>query len=438
MSEGLAGRRVLVLTSRLVPGLDGGYTVATLQRARLLADAGADVALLSVDPGSAADHAAHRAAFAARGDAASADLFRNLFDEAVADPSWLRAASEPGTPTPGIEYRAIADAPGRPVVSIPVIANNPDWHLTAAAVVVHDAAGDLVLAGFRGLYRAWLAHVVGDAPAVIVCESRQLGELLAGWRPDGVALVHTIHTTHLAAPYAPDAPVNALWQRWFAVAADFDAVLWPTAQQRDDVVARFGPHPGYRVLPNAAPEAVSTPAPPDGPRVVMLNRLAPGKRVDHAIRAWVAVRAAVPDAELDIWGDGALRDELQELIDELGLAASVHLRGRSDAGPAVFDGAAVMLQTTAFEGQGLAALEAMSRGVPVVSYDVRYGPRDQLASGGGILVPDGEESALADALIATLTDAAARTRMADAALARAADFAPARIRDALADALASL
>jgi len=434
VSETLEGVTALVLTSRLIPGLDGGYTVATLQRARLLADAGAQVHLLSVDPGAPADHAVHREAFVATGGAASVDAFRNLFDDAAADPRWLIAAATPGTATAGVEYREIPDAAGRPLLALPVIHGDPDWHLTKAAVVVHAPGGDRILPGFGGLYRAWLAHVVAGLvkPVVLFCESRQLGELLAEDAPHGVKIVHTIHTTHLSPPYSPDAPVNDLWRRWFTVAGRFDAVLWPTEQQRVDAEARFGAHPGAIVLPNAAPPAVDEPAPVDPRRVVLLGRLAPGKRIDHAIRAWRRVVAALPEARLEIWGDGALRDDLQRLIDESGLAASVTLEGRSDAGPALFDGAALMVQTTAFEGQGLAALEAMSRGVPVVSYDVRYGPRDQLGTGGGVLVPDGDENAFADAVVELLQDPAARERAARIALERARDFAPSRIRDALA------
>lgn len=430
----LEGVTALVLTSRLIPGLDGGYTVATLQRARLLADAGAQVHLLSVDPGTPTDHAAHREAFVAAGAAASVDAFRNLFDDAAADPRWLFDAATPGASTPGVAYREIPDAAGRPLLALPVIAGDPDWHLTKAAVVVHAPDGDRILSGFGGLYLAWLAHVVAGLaqPIVLVCESRQLGELLATDPPHGVRIVHTIHTTHLSSPYGPDAPVNDLWRRWFAVADRFDAVLWPTAQQRADAEERFGAHPGATVLPNAAPSAVDDPSPADPHRVVLLGRLAPGKRIDHAIRAWSRVIAAVPGARLEIWGDGALRDDLQRLIDERGLAASVTLEGRSDAGPALFDGAALMVQTTAFEGQGLAALEAMSRGVPVVSYDVRYGPRDQLATGGGVLVPDGDERAFADAVVELLQNPGARERAARIALERAADFAPSRIRDDLA------
>jgi glycosyltransferase involved in cell wall biosynthesis len=448
----------LSLSSRLIPGLDGGYTVATLARARLLEDAGAGpVTLLTVDPGAPEAHAEHRAEFARRGDAASVDRFRNLFDDALADPSWLRAAAAPGEPTEGVEYRPIADATGETIVSIPVIPGDPDWHLTEAAVVVPGAG---VLGGFRGLYAAWLRHVVAglraDDPArtiVVVCESRQLGELIADWDDPRVRLVHTIHNSHLEPPYDdPDGPIGELWRRWFDVAPSFDAVLWPTAAQRADVSARFGGHDTYVVVPNAVdpvpepgpvpepdPAPEPDPVPEPGPglepagapsRVIMLNRLAPQKRVDHAIRAWRQVADAVPGAHLDVYGGGPLRAELQQLVDGLGLTDAVTLHGHVDDRAAAFAGAALFLASPAYEGQGLSTAEALAHGIPAVSYDVRYGPRETIRDA-GVLVPSGDVDALAGALIALLLDDERRAVLATRARPAAAVLEPDTVRGLL-------
>ncbi|BDZ39121.1 hypothetical protein [Microbacterium suwonense] len=191
-----------MLSSRLIPGLDGGYTIATAARARQLAERGADVQVLTVDPADAAAHAAHRAEFVRLGMLPAAVPLRNLFDEAGASSGgaaeWLSAAarsapcgSHAATAEQADEYREITDAESRPILALPVISGDPDWHLSTAPVRVYDEHGDTVgaLPGFGGLYRAWLDHLVEQAerPVVVICESRQLGELLAGWPHPGRA-----------------------------------------------------------------------------------------------------------------------------------------------------------------------------------------------------------------------------------------------------------
>jgi poly(glycerol-phosphate) alpha-glucosyltransferase len=444
----------LILSSRLIPDRDGGYALATLARARQMAAAGVHGGLgpllLTLDPGTPVEHALHRAAFAGRDLVVDPSRMRNLFDEAAAPhggaAAWLRAAADPGEPDPALEYRVIADAEGGPVIGLPVIAGDPDWHVTSAPVTVYDRRGSVagIVEGFGALYRAWLEHVVdglraGDADraVVVVCESRQLGELLAGWDDPALRLVHAIHTIHLEPPFTPDAPLNPLWSRWFSVAERFDAVLWPTDAQRTDVEDRFGSSPVHVVVPHAVGAAASvTPLADRVPgRVVMLNRLAPGKRVDHAIRAFPTVVHEVPGATLDVYGEGPEHDALQRLIDELGLDAHVVLRGLTEDPGRELDAASVFLSTSAFEGQGLSIAEALVHGCPVVAYDVKYGPRDLLAEGGGILVPEADLDALAVALVQLLTDVELRARLTAEAVAAARAVHPDHAMAALAQAV---
>ncbi len=100
----------LILSSRLIPDRDGGYTLATLARARQMAAAGVHDGrgplLLTLDPGTPAEHAQHRAAFAGRDLVVDPARMRNLFDEAAAPhggaADWLRAAAHPGEPDPAL------------------------------------------------------------------------------------------------------------------------------------------------------------------------------------------------------------------------------------------------------------------------------------------------------------------------------------------------
>ncbi len=466
----------LVLSSRLVPGLDGGFTIATMQRARHMAAAGVDAGrgpwLLTVDPGARAEHDAHRAEFARLGLLADPARMRNLFDEAggAAPPgvtasteaagaaAWLVAAARPGALAAGLPYRTVTDAAGHPVIDLPVIAGDPDWHLSTAPVGVWGPEGIIgVLEGFGGLYRAWLSHVVArlraaardpERPVVVVCESRQLGELLVPFAEPGVRIVHTIHTAHTEPPHTPDAPLNPLWARWFGIMDAFDAIVWPTPSQAAAVAARFGARDTFAIVPHPAePAATRVPAAARTPgRVIMLNRLAPGKRVDHAIRAFAAALAQLPvsaepgtqapAARLDIYGDGPARAQLEALIDELGLRGRVHLLGHVPEASTELDDAALLLLTTAFEGQGLVVVEALSHGCPVISYDVGYGPHDMLAGGGGVLVPSGDLEALGVALVRVLGDERLRERLGAEALAAAHRMDIASSMSALAAAVA--
>ena len=79
--------------------------------------------------------------------------------------------------------------------------------------------------------------------------------------------------------------------------------------------------------------------------------------------------------------------------------------------------------TSAFEGYPLSTLESMSRGCPVVSYDIKYGPREQITDGvDGFLVPAGDTALLAQRVIELLQSPELVRRMSAAARARAAQL----------------
>src|SRR5690606_10282559 len=184
----------------------------------------------------------------------------------------------------------------------------------------------------------------------------------------------------------------------------FDAVIWPTRAQRDDVARRFGGDDVHLV----SPHGIELPPVDDSVRepglVVSVSRLAPGKRIDHVIRAFAA--AGAPDTRLEIWGEGPAKASLMQLVATLDVGDRVRLMGQTDDPLAVLRRASLMVTATAFEGQGLSIVEALAAGCPVVSYDVRYGPGDALGRGGGILIPSGDEDALAAGIRRMLTDGA--------------------------------
>lgn len=405
----LPAARYLIAATRLRPGLDGGYTVATMRRAQLLRDAGAEVELLTFDPTPLGDALA---GFIALGLADDGTRMRNLFAELRERPELLRAAELHPLAATHDHQRStlIAADDGTPLLRLPYV-ERADWHRADADIEIYAADGIPLgaLHGFGELYRLWVDLVAAEAtpddqPVVLISEARQLGELLVA-RPRDYAIVHTVHNAHTEPPHAWDSELGPLWEAWFETVDRYDGVIWLTKAQRADAVRRFGEHPNWAVVPHPAPEVDpgSDRLPRDPHRAVMIARLAPQKRVDDAIRAWPAVLQADPDARLDIFGDGPQRAELERLVLELELSDRVTLRGHTNRVADELAGSAALLLTSRYEGQGLAIAEALAAGTPVVAYDIHYGPAEMVRDGvSGALVAPGDVAALADAVAGIL------------------------------------
>lgn len=427
----------LLAASRVDPRLDAGFAVAVMRRARDLRRAGGEAIVLTFNVAGTEENDRIRAEWERRG---LGGAFRNLYDDLRADRSWLREIASPlPAPETGFERNVVTDDAGAPVVALPIVTGDPAWMLSDAPVIVFDGAGEAVgwVPGFGALYRTWLARVAREAAAasgrepVVVCEARQIGEVLVADAPlplpADLPIVHETHANHTLAPHTWDAPMADAWTRWLATADRYDAVTWLTATQRADVERRFGAGVARSfVAPHPAPPVTRVDAPRVPGRIAMLNSLSTRKRVDHALRALARLRDDVPHAHLDVHGDGPERAGLEALAAELGVADAVTWHGYDpDPLPALAAAEAFVLTSTN-EAQGLVVVEALSYGVPVVAYDIPYGPRDMLAGGGGALVPDGDIAGLAAALRSVLTadDPAALREQAYAA-AEAQGFEPA-------------
>ncbi|WP_211878091.1 CDP-glycerol glycerophosphotransferase family protein [Pseudarthrobacter albicanus] len=118
---------------------------------------------------------------------------------------------------------------------------------------------------------------------------------------------------------------------------------------------------------------------------VTLGRLSPEKGHAKLIRAFAEIVEANPNCKLTILGDGPLRQDLQDLIEDLSLEPNVFLAGlRFNPFPAL-QRADCFVFSSDYEGQGLVVLEALILGKPVISTDV-VGPRSVLEDGYGLLV----------------------------------------------------
>jgi glycosyltransferase involved in cell wall biosynthesis len=153
------------------------------------------------------------------------------------------------------------------------------------------------------------------------------------------------------------------------------------------------------------------------PRLMAVGRLKAPKDFVTLIRAL----AALPGREYEalIVGDGPDRGAVEAEIRRLGIEDRVQLAGERDDVPELLASSDVFVLSSRSEGLPVSALEAMAAELPVVASDV--GGLAELVVDGetGILVPAGDEAALAEALGRLVQDRELRQSLGAAGRARA-------------------
>ena len=162
-----------------------------------------------------------------------------------------------------------------------------------------------------------------------------------------------------------------------------------------------------RFAPGGAPHSAP-------PTIVHVSNFRPVKRVDDVVAVFARVRAARP-ARLLLVGDGPERPRIEAAIAARGLADDVQLLGERIDLPAVLRASDVFLLPSETESFGLAALEALACGVPVVASAVGGLPEVIPEGHVGFLRPVGDVGAMADAVTRLLDDPALCAQMGAAA-----------------------
>lgn len=167
------------------------------------------------------------------------------------------------------------------------------------------------------------------------------------------------------------------------------------AQLREAVRAEFGWSEGAVVIGN-------------------VGRLVPFKGQEYLLRAFAGAARAHPDARLVLVGDGELRDELERLSSELGVAGTVAFAGFRDDLTAVYSAFDIYCHSSV-EGGGetfpFAVLQALSQELPVVV--TRVGDVAEMVEDGitGVVVNDRDAGALARPLAELLASQERRLSM---------------------------
>lgn len=158
-------------------------------------------------------------------------------------------------------------------------------------------------------------------------------------------------------------------------------------------------------------------------KVISLGRLSKEKNYASLIHSWVMVHSLHPDWILEIWGEGELKSELQKQIGGLGLQDSAFLKGYTNDVISQLVSSSIFVLSSLYEGFGLVITEAMSCGLPVVSYACPCGPTDIITeSKDGFLVSIGDEQTMAERIIYLIEHLDSRLTMGREALYKSKQY----------------
>jgi N-acetyl-alpha-D-glucosaminyl L-malate synthase BshA len=161
--------------------------------------------------------------------------------------------------------------------------------------------------------------------------------------------------------------------------------------------------------------------------LVHVSNFRPVKRVLDAVRIFAQVASRMP-ARLLMVGDGPDLPAARKLASELQVCSRINFLGNQEAVEPILSCADLFVLPSAYESFGLAALEAMSCGLPVIATDAG-GLKEVIRPGvDGWLCEVGDHTCMAERAIQILSDEATRQKMGKAGRERAIkEFAPERI-----------
>jgi glycosyltransferase involved in cell wall biosynthesis len=179
------------------------------------------------------------------------------------------------------------------------------------------------------------------------------------------------------------------------------------------------------IIPNFFDEIKQPPQLPKKNQAISLGRLCYQKGYDLLIDAWEIVANENTGWTMEIYGNGEDHDALQKQISAKNLQHGVHLNPATDAVNEKLSESGFYVMSSRFETFPMVLLEAMSNGLPVVSFDCPTGPASMLTPNeDGFLVKDGGIQALAQKIIEMIREAELRHEMGQKALENVKRFNP--------------
>ena len=175
--------------------------------------------------------------------------------------------------------------------------------------------------------------------------------------------------------------------------SQLDALVVLTSQDQHD----WGDKIPIYVIPNSYPFYPDIPSTCDNKQAIIVGRYNSAKGYNYLVDAWKLVHQKHPDWIINIFGSGEYENDIRHRIFDEGLQEVIIMNPPTDHIMEEYLKSSIYVMSSVFEGFAMVLLEAMACGLPCVSFDCPYGPRNVITDGeDGILVEYLNSQALAD------------------------------------------
>ncbi|MDR0299323.1 MAG: accessory Sec system glycosyltransferase Asp1 [Streptococcaceae bacterium] len=267
------------------------------------------------------------------------------------------------------------------------------------------------------LFAFFMTSIAQEGPSVFINDRPSLVPAVAAVQ-GAVAKWHYLHNVHgnnINQSGAPRQVAPYMQPLFTTFISQFNGVIVATEQQKKDIQQYFNFN-NVLVLPDSFAEEVAAEnlkfdlEARDKNKIVYLGRMAEDKSTLEIVDILSRVHRKLPNAKIEVYGYASPADyqkQIEDKAEKAGLKDSIIFKGyQSDEVLATaLKEASLVLNTSPAEGYGMNLLHAMSFGVPVVAYRVKYGIEELVESGvDGELVQRGSAQLAADAVVNLLND----------------------------------
>ncbi len=225
-------------------------------------------------------------------------------------------------------------------------------------------------------------HLFDDGE-IVINDARLLDRaLLETQRP--IQKIFQLHSTHLVDPQDFHSGIKKSYHSVLTSKKDIKIVTL-TNSQREVIIDEL-PQQADKIV--TIPHSVSekqTDKKTKTHHAVIVSRIEKQKEIEDSLVAFSYFLKKYPKFILDIYGDGENLDNLKNLVQQLDIERHVIFHGYTDQPDSAYQSADFSIMSSRYEAFALNVLESIANGTQVVSYDINFGPKEILENSGGYI-----------------------------------------------------